>query len=269
VLGDWSEDVMSAQRRQTIFITGTSSRLGRAAARLFASREWTVIAGVQHPEKETALAKCHGILPCALDVSDRQQIANTVARVMVQSGVDVVFNIAGFTTVELLETSSAGQLVRMLNTILMGPIRTTKAFLSFFQERMSGLFINTISIGGPMTAPPNSMYHAIKLALEEWSERMAVELNQSGIGMKIVDPARTDADLWKSSFDLATHDEEGELAEPKQLDASSTFEQIAEAVYEAATDGRNQVRYVVGVNAPLTRGFRLPMETQSSPRPLG
>src|SRR5204863_74032 len=78
--------------------------------------------------------------------------------------------------------------VRMVNTNLMGTIRTTKAFIPHFREKRSGLFINTTSIGGLITVPFNSIYHATKWALEGWSESMAFELNQFGIRMKILEP---------------------------------------------------------------------------------
>jgi NAD(P)-dependent dehydrogenase (short-subunit alcohol dehydrogenase family) len=254
----------------TIFITGTSSWLGRVAATLFASREWRVIAAVHRPDQEAQLAKRYGILLCALDITDRSQISSAAATLMTQSGVDVVFNNAGWSMAEPREGWTAEQMLRTVSTNLMGPIRTTKAFLPFFEQRMSGLFINTTCVGAPMGAPVNLMYQAIKLAVEGWSERMAVELNPWGIGMKIVDPGGPAPDLCTCSSDLGTHaDHTGDaIVEPKQLDAGAAIARIADAVYEAATDGRNQLRYVVGVNAPLTRGFRLPMETQSSPRPL-
>jgi NAD(P)-dependent dehydrogenase (short-subunit alcohol dehydrogenase family) len=52
---------MSNQLAKTIFITGSSCGLGRAAAKLFALRRWTVIATMRTPEKETELANLPGI----------------------------------------------------------------------------------------------------------------------------------------------------------------------------------------------------------------
>src|SRR6185436_12853581 len=59
-----------------------------------------------------------------------------------------------------------------------GAIRTTKAFIPHFREKRAGLFINTTSIGGLITVPFNSIYHATKWALEGWSESLAFELSQ-------------------------------------------------------------------------------------------
>jgi short-subunit dehydrogenase len=69
----------------------------------------------------------------------------------------------------------------------------------------TGLFINTTSIGGLITVPFNSLYHATKWALEGWSEGMAFELNQLGIGMKIVEPGSMKTDFFTRSFDVGRH----------------------------------------------------------------
>jgi short-subunit dehydrogenase len=78
-----------------------------------------------------------------------------------------------------LEGMSDEQILRMVNTNLMGAIRTTKAFIPYFREKRAGLFINTTSIGGLITVPFNSIYHATKWALEGWSESMAFALDRS------------------------------------------------------------------------------------------
>ena len=118
-------------------------------------------------------------------------------------GVDVVFNNAGYGMAGPLEGLTDEQMLRMVNTNLMGPIRTTKAFIPHFREKKAGLFINTTSIGGLITVPFNSMYHATKWALEGWSESMAFELNQLGIGMKILEPGGMKTDFFTRSFDTA------------------------------------------------------------------
>ena len=104
------------------------------------------------------------------------------------SQVDLVFNNAGYGMAGPLEGSTDEQIVRIVDTNLMGPIRTTKAFIPHFREKRAGMFINTTSIGGLITVPFNSLYHATKWALEGWSESMAFELNQLGIGMKTIEP---------------------------------------------------------------------------------
>ena len=120
---------------KTIFITGSSSGLGRAAAKLFASKGWTVIATMRNPEKEAELAKVPGIVLFPLDITDRRQIENAATKAMATGGVDVVFNNAGYGMAGPLEGMTDEQMLRMVNTNLLGPIRTTKAFIPHFRKK--------------------------------------------------------------------------------------------------------------------------------------
>ena len=255
---------MNGQDPRTIFITGSSSGLGRASAKLFSSRGWRVIASMRSPEKEAELAKLSGIVLVQLDITDRGQIESVAAKA-VALGVDVVFNNAGYGMSGPLEGFTDEQMLRMVNTNLMGPIRTTKAFVPHFREKRAGLFINTTSIGGLITVPFNSIYHATKWALEGWSESMAFELNQLGIGLKIIEPGGMKTDFFTRSLDVGRHpvyDAQVDkvmkaITDPKQMETYSTPDQIAEVVYEAATDGKDQLRYVAGADAVATYAARL------------
>jgi NAD(P)-dependent dehydrogenase (short-subunit alcohol dehydrogenase family) len=258
---------VNTQDQRTIFITGSSSGLGRATAKLFASKGWAVIATMRNPEKETELNKLSGVTLMALDITDPQQIGSVAKTVIASGGADVVFNNAGYGLAGPLEGLTDDQIMRMVNTNMMGAIRTTKAFVPHFREKRAGLFINTTSIGGLMTVPFNSIYHATKWALEGWSESMAFELNQFGIGMKTVSPGGMKTDFFTRSFDTGRHPAYDALVskvmaavtDPKQMETYSTPEQIAEVVYEAATDGQDQLRYVAGADAKASYAMRLQM----------
>lgn len=258
---------MSSQHPGTIFITGTSSGLGRASAKLFASRGWTVVATMRNPSKETELAALPNVVLLALDITDPQQIGEAASATLARGDVDVVFNNAGYGMAGPLEGVTDEQMLRMVHTNLMGPIRVTKAFTPHFREKRGGLFINTTSIGGLITVPLNSMYHATKWALEGWSEGMAFELSQFGIGLKIIEPGGMKTDFFTRSFDAGRHPAYDALVtqvmnaitDPKQMATYSAPEEIAEVVYEAATDGKDQLRYVAGADAKATYATRLQM----------
>ncbi|HEV2827207.1 MAG TPA: SDR family oxidoreductase [Pyrinomonadaceae bacterium] len=256
---------MSTQSQRTIFITGSSSGLGRATARLFASKGWKVIATMRNPDKETELDKLSGVVLLPLDVTDSNQIRRAVDKALATGGVDVVFNNAGYGMAGPLEGLTDEQIVRMVETNMMGAIRTTKAFLPYFREKGAGLFINTTSIGGLITVPFNAMYHATKWALEGWSESLAFELRQFGIGLKTVEPGGMKTDFFTRSFDTGRHPAYdnlvdkvmGVITDPSRMETYSSPEQIAEVVYEAATDGKDQLRYVAGEDAKATYAMRL------------
>ncbi|HWL88710.1 MAG TPA: SDR family oxidoreductase [Polyangiaceae bacterium] len=249
---------------KTIFITGSSTGLGRAAALLFASRGWKVIATMRKPEGDE-LGKAPGITLLPLDVTKPAQIEAAARQALDLGPVDVVFNNAGYGLVGPLEGTSDEQIVGEIDTNLLGVIRTTKAFVPAFRARGEGVFIATTSIGGLVTFPFNTTYHATKWALEGWSESLAFELAPFGIKVKTVAPGGIKTDFISRGLVLAQHPAYADLAakvfsvfgNPARASGGSTAEEIAEVVWEAATDGKDQVTYVAGNDAKQMFAKRL------------
>jgi NAD(P)-dependent dehydrogenase (short-subunit alcohol dehydrogenase family) len=242
---------------RSIFITGSSTGLGKAAAKLFAAKGWRVLATMRQPEQETELGGVAGITLLALDVTRPDQIQAVAKRAIELGPIDVVFNNAGYGLAGPFEGTTDDQIVREVDTNLLGVLRTTQAFIPYFRERKAGLFITTTSIGGHLAFPFNSVYHATKWALEGWSESMAFELSKFGIGIKTVAPGGIKTDFQNRSLVLAQHPAYDALVtkalaffrSPERASGYSTAEQIAEVVYEAATDGKDQLRYIAGADA--------------------
>jgi NAD(P)-dependent dehydrogenase (short-subunit alcohol dehydrogenase family) len=250
---------------KTIFITGSSTGLGRATALIFAQRGWKVFATLRNPDKETELGKVPGITVLPLDVTKPEQIDAAVKTALAQGPVDVVFNNAGYGLAGAFEGTSDAQLTAEIETNLLGVLRITKAFIPSFRERSSGTFITTTSIGGLVTFPFNSVYHATKWGLEGWSESLSHELSKFGIRVKTVAPGGIQTDFATRSLVLAMHPAYSSLLQkvmgvfmdPARAAQRSTAEQIAEVVYEAATDDKDQVTYVAGADAKALYAQRL------------
>lgn len=250
---------------KTIFITGASTGLGRAAALLFAQKGWKVIATMRNSDKEKELAAEPNITLMQLDVTNPEQISQAAEKALALGPVDVVFNNAGYGLIGPLESFTDEQLQRQLNTNLLGVIRVTKAFIPAFRERRSGLFITTTSIGGLMAYPFGSLYHATKWALEGWSESLSFEMSTYGVGVKTVSPGGINTDFQSRSMDMGRHEAYDAAMEklfevyrkPERAANRSTAEMIAEIVYEAATDNKDQLRYVAGVDANASYAKRM------------
>jgi NAD(P)-dependent dehydrogenase (short-subunit alcohol dehydrogenase family) len=246
---------------KTIFITGASTGLGKATAKLFAAQGWNVIATMRKPENETELNQIANITLLPLDVTNLAQIEESTQKAMALGSIDVVFNNAGYGLMGPLEATTDEQLVRQLDTNILGVIRVTQAFIPYFREKQSGLFISTTSIGGLITFPFSSVYHATKWALEGWSESMSFELKKIGVGIKTVSPGGIQTDFLSRSADMATHPAYDQWVEKMfagiNEDHFTPAAQIAEVVYEAATDGKTQLRYVAGEDAKALYAQRL------------
>jgi NAD(P)-dependent dehydrogenase (short-subunit alcohol dehydrogenase family) len=246
---------------KTIFITGASSGLGKAAAGLFQEKGWNVAATMRTPEKETELNELENVRLYQLDVTIPEQIEKAKKDVIADFGkIDVVLNNAGYGLAGVLEAVSDEQIVRQFNTNLMGVIRVTKSFLPHFRTNKNGLFINVTSIGGLMTFPMFSLYHATKWALEGFSESLWFETQAFGVGVKTVSPGGIKTDFAGRSLDMADASSMSEyddllkdmmefFNDPQRQEKYSTAEQIAEVIFEAATDGKKQLRYVAGKDA--------------------
>ncbi|AUD02078.1 SDR family oxidoreductase [Spirosoma pollinicola] len=246
---------------KTIFITGGSTGIGKATAKLFAANGWTVIATMRRPEVEKELNQLPNVTLMPLDVTDREQIKETTQKALALGDIDVVFNNAGYALMGALEAISDEQLVRQMETNFLGVVRVTQAFIPYFREKKSGLFITTGSLAGLVGFPVSSMYDASKWALEGWSESLSFELNEFGIGIKTIEPGLVATEIGTGSV-IASHPAYEPLL-TKFLAATtpdktvSTAEQIAEVVYEAATDGKNILRYVCGEDAKTMYAQRL------------
>lgn len=246
---------------KTIFITGASAGLGKATAKLFATKGWRVIATMRNPEKEKELNQIPNISLLPLDVTNLDQIHETVQKAIDAGNIDVVFNNAGYGLMGPLESTTDDQLVRQINTNILGVIRVSQAFIPYFREKKSGLFITTTSIGGLITFPFSSVYHATKWALEGWSESMAFELKKIGVGIKTVSPGGIKTDFLNRSADMSSHPAYEKwmkgMFDQINEDHFTPAEEIADVVYEAATDGRDKLRYVAGEDAKALYAQRL------------
>jgi len=241
---------------KTIFITGASSGLGKATAQYFQAKGWHVIATMRSPKKETELSKLDNVTILPLDVTNPDQITDCVSKATQLRDIDVVFNNAGHGLTGPLETCSDEQITGLINTNLLSVIRVTKAFIPYFRQRGAGLFINTSSMGGVTAFPFSSLYHATKWGLEGFAESMTFELSKFGIGIKNILPGGIRTDYVGRSMAMGTINTApyqtiidkanavlGHLMLPENL---TPAEVIAAVVYEAATDGKDQIRYVGG-----------------------
>ncbi|WP_394373197.1 SDR family NAD(P)-dependent oxidoreductase [Pedobacter agri] len=242
---------------------------------MFHSNGWRVIATMRSPENEEELTQLENVVLLPLDVTDFVQIQSTVAEALSTGEVDVVFNNAGYGLNGALESLEDEQIIRQINTNLLGAIRVTKAFVPSFRVRGAGLFINCTSIGGICTFPLSSIYHATKWALEGYSESMSFELSHFNIGIKTVAPGGIKTDFMGRSLEVGMSEPYLKFGNALSaafqagIEGASTPEQIAEVVYQAATDGKDQLRYVAGQDAQALYSRRLEIGNEAFRREIG
>jgi NADP-dependent 3-hydroxy acid dehydrogenase YdfG len=251
---------------KTIFITGASSGIGKATAKLFQSQGWYVIATMRNPQKETELSQLENVTLLPLDVTNVEQIKTTVDKAVSLRSIDVVLNNAGYGLMGALEAFTDENIVRQINTNFLGTVRVTQAFIPYFREKKNGLFINVTSIGGHTSFPFTSIYNGTKWAVEGWSECLSIELSMFNVNVKTVAPSSTKTELFSHNSDV-TSLSFYEAVENKMLsmiNPASTPNEIAEVIYEAATDNKDQLRYFAGKNSKAIYERRLEIGAETS-----
>lgn len=251
---------------KSIVITGSSSGIGKATAKHFAAQGWKVAATMRKPENETDLSQLENVSLYALDVTEDASIAKATEQIIADFGtVDVVLNNAGYGLMGPFEAASPEQIKRQFDTNVFGLMNVTGAFLPHFRANKAGLFMNVSSIGGLITFPLISLYHSTKWAVEGFSESLSYELDALGIQVKIIEPGGVATDFGGRSMDMAMKDhltDYGPLVAKFQEAmgnsglAASTAEFLAEGIYKAATDGKAQLRYLIGPDAEQTYAAR-------------
>jgi NADP-dependent 3-hydroxy acid dehydrogenase YdfG len=244
--------------KKTILITGASSGIGKATAIYFQKQGWNVIATMRSPEKETELNELENVQLEKLDVLDvssiDQAIKNGVAK---YNKIDALVNNAGFGAYGPLESFPRENIIRQFNTNVIGLIDVTKAIIPHFRQNKDGVIVNISSIGGQMTFALGSLYHGTKFAVEGISESLHYEMKEIGVKVKIVEPGFIKTDFGGRSFDFQA----GPIAEYQTIigglmkqwqnpnNIVSAPSVVAAVIFNAVTDGTNQLRYRAGDDA--------------------
>ena len=244
--------------RKTILITGASSGIGKATAIHFQQKGWNVIATMRRPENEIELSQLENILLEKLDVLNIESIENAIQNGIQKFGkIDALVNNAGYGAYGPLETFPRENIIKQFNTNVIGLMDVTKAIIPHFRHNKDGVIVNISSIGGQMTFALGSLYHGTKFAVEGISESLHYEMKEIGVKVKIVEPGFIATDFGGRSFDFQA----GDVAEYQPIigalmkqwqnpdNTVSPPSLVAEVIFNAVTDGTNQLRYRAGEDA--------------------
>lgn len=237
----------------TIFITGSSSGIGKATAKLFAEKGWTVIATMRTPEKETELNLYDNVKLYPLDVTNTKQIEKTISDVLEKYDVDVIFNNVGYGMKARFEDMTEDMMWKSIDTNVLGMIRVTQKFIPYFKKKKAGMILTTTSLAGEMGLVLDGIYAGDKWAVTGICEMLYLELAPYNIHVKIIVPG-----VVKTNFVMEQVENTGyENIIQRQVDLLmpdrneiETAEEVANDVWLAVTDAdKYKMCYVTGKTA--------------------
>lgn len=242
---------------KTVFITGASSGIGKAAALLFAARGWNVAAGMRTPDETFENEK--NIFVVRIDVTQSASIQNAVAESIERFGsIDALVNSAGYGLMGVFESADLQQIKNQYEVNVFGLMDVTQRVLPYMRKNGSGSIINLSSFGGIIALPFGSFYNSSKFAVEGFSESLSHEVSSFNIKVKIIEPGSI-ATNFRNNIDMVV----GDIPAYKTLMESffprflkmtedipkNTAADVAETIYQASTDGNDILRYVSGADA--------------------
>jgi NADP-dependent 3-hydroxy acid dehydrogenase YdfG len=197
---------MSALSGKVVVITGASSGIGEATARLLASQGVHIVIGARRLKRLEALAsdiRAGGgsVAYQLLDVTDLDQMKAIVLMAQSQFGrLDVVVNNAGVMPLSPLEALKIDEWNRMIDVNIRGVLHGIAAGLPIMREQGFGQFVNVGSIGAYEVSPSAAIYCATKYAVRAITEGLRQEVG-SNIRATLVSPGVTESDLADSITD--------------------------------------------------------------------
>jgi NAD(P)-dependent dehydrogenase (short-subunit alcohol dehydrogenase family) len=262
---------MSDARNAPILVTGCSSGIGRAIAIRLARSGLPVFASARRLESIEDLAT-EGCKLLALDVTDSSSRRSAVERIEAEYGaVGSLVNNAGYGQQGPFEETPLDVFRAQFETNLFAVVGLCQLVLPGMRKARRGRIVNLSSMGGRLTFPGGSAYHASKFALEAISDVMRFETAGFGIRVVLIEPGPTTSAFGGTSIasldslirvpdgaydalrtGIRTALESTFAASDAASDSpsgSSTPEEIAEAVWAAVSEPTPEPRVVVGAIA--------------------
>jgi NADP-dependent 3-hydroxy acid dehydrogenase YdfG len=186
---------------KVVVITGASSGLGEATARLLSAEGASVVLGARRVERLQALAdeltgKGGKALAVATDVTDREQVKALVdAAVQAFERIDVILNNAGLMPQAPLERLKVDEWDRMIDVNLKGVLYGIAAALPHMRRQKAGHVINVSSVAGHKVGPGFTVYAATKHAVRALSEGLRQEVKPYNIRTTVISPGAVATEL--------------------------------------------------------------------------
>jgi NAD(P)-dependent dehydrogenase (short-subunit alcohol dehydrogenase family) len=243
-----------------VLITGCSSGLGQASARLFRSAGYTTVATSRRGD-DMAELRALGCETLPLDVTDEASRCAAVEAIETRHGaVGVLINNAGYGQYGPIEEIPLDLIRRAFETNVFGLIRMSQLVLPAMRRNGRGRIVNVSSLAGRVCSQGGGVYHMTKFAVEALADALRPEVKPFGIDVVNVLPGpfvsnyagkvldgipETGPDSPYVAFKRNLGQWMRDFLQPDHFGTMSC-ETVARAVFKAGTARRPRTRYNVG-----------------------
>lgn len=189
----------------TIWITGASSGIGKAAAKEFvrtgskvfvSSRRKSELERLNDELKDEKLSV--EIFPC--NIASSANVEQTVKKILANDIINCLVNNAGITSFKLAEENSINEINDIIHTNLLGPIYAIKSVLPSMIKQGGGTIINILSVVTRKVFTRSSAYSASKQGLIGYTNSLREEVRKYNIRIINVIPGATETPMWSSDL---------------------------------------------------------------------
>ena len=175
---------------RSILITGASSGIGLASARMLKARGWRVLATARRPADLDRLRNEEGVEALHLELADPGSVLRCATETLrlTEGRIDALFNNAAFGQVGAVEDLSADVLRHQLEINLVSWHELTRRLIPAMRARGRGRIVQCSSVLGLVCGPYRGAYCASKFALEALTDAMRLELAGTGIHVALIEP---------------------------------------------------------------------------------
>jgi NAD(P)-dependent dehydrogenase (short-subunit alcohol dehydrogenase family) len=251
---------------KTVLITGCSSGIGRATAKVLAGNGFDVYASARRTESIADL-EAEGCKTLALDVTSEESMAAAIAAI--PQGIDALVNNAGIQEVGAIESVPMDRVRALFETNVFGPVRLAQLVLPQMRERGAGTILTVGSMNGKFTWPGTGYYCGTKHALEAISDALRYETRPFGVKTVLVEPGFVKTPLGKTAVARRVEDDgpyasfNADMAEVTSSYTTGTMgmlacsaEAVGETILKALTSDRPRARYRVAPSAGIFMTLR-------------
>lgn len=191
---------MNTTDTKVALVTGASSGIGAAAARMLAAEGYHVVATARSMEKLETM-RSERIEPLVLDVTDAESVAAAVSHVeSSRCRIDVLVSNAGYGELGLVEGVPLEAARRQFEVNVFGAMDVIRRVLPIMRRQRSGRIIQVASIVSHISLPVMGWYAASKHAVKALMDSLRLEVKPFGIHVVLIEPGAIATGFEETAF---------------------------------------------------------------------